>query len=591
MRKLQSLLICSSVVGFALSSAQHSLAYNGVTHARMAELAVRAMNASKAGHSDIPVPADEQELFATYLAAIAHAPSKLELLRAGLPLRQGDGALVTDESYPFDGSAGKECVVRRDETRDLTQIEAFRVIDLYPYRPQYEADACGLLVPKEDEEKPDDYEDPDAEAGYNKRPLEIVMGIHAKGADYHQHDTELWLRPTNSFFVQNYLELTSNLWETVGGSFLAPIMCFGRLLTGNTCDLNAGYDVMEDANPIEALQAWVPGVYEHRNALYNTFWHFIAVDAVRQSHNNPRGLLYEHAGPRVESSMGELVNKPGAIDLAIIAVSDITGASVHVDGSNGVAQFGQFDDDHRPWHDWQAHTIGHLEFSPIQNMAAYGWERFLSEGAQSAGPLTWPLHALGDASAPHHIAGTSSWGHRPFENFVDHNADIFFPRGGAAQREQLQRIVLTGFWAWKLLRSGVGAKGLTVELATWAKTQMEGQWAYEDVSSIVEASKYVAGVVVPVEDADKKAEQRSEELYAANVFSNPANILTTRGLLEASAGAILGLLTEASAHVGSPPRADIDCPGGTFFSPAYESGPGCDDRSSSPPPKDELVIK
>ena len=71
---------------------------------------------------------------------------------------------------------------------------------------------------------------------------------------------------------------------------------------------------------------------------------------------------------------------------------------------------------------WQFTTLGHTTFEPVDNLAYYGWRRFRDgvpgEGIEKhrVSNMAWPLHAIGDATVPMHVAATSSWGHRPFED-------------------------------------------------------------------------------------------------------------------------------------------------------------------------------
>jgi len=67
-------------------------------------------------------------------------------------------------------------------------------------------------------------------------------------------------------------------------------------------------------------------------------------------------------------------------------------------------------------------TLGHVEFSTLDNLAEYGWANFATNPT-TAQYLMYPLHALGDAAEPHHAAGTTSWGHRPYEDAVDNLLD------------------------------------------------------------------------------------------------------------------------------------------------------------------------
>jgi len=67
-------------------------------------------------------------------------------------------------------------------------------------------------------------------------------------------------------------------------------------------------------------------------------------------------------------------------------------------------------------------------------------------GYSDAKGLAWPLHAIGDVCAPHHVVGTTSWGHRPFEEIVDHHEPSFIPEFDTDDAgTQLRSIVMKGF--------------------------------------------------------------------------------------------------------------------------------------------------
>ena len=58
--------------------------------------------------------------------------------------------------------------------------------------------------------------------------------------------------------------------------------------------------------------------------------------------------------------------------------------------------------------DWQFTTIAHTPFEPVNNMAWFGWTHFRDEQIHPVRMLGWPLHAIGDATVPHHVTGTSA---------------------------------------------------------------------------------------------------------------------------------------------------------------------------------------
>jgi len=88
---------------------------------------------------------------------------------------------------------------------------------------------------------------------------------------------------------------------------------------------------------------------------------------------------------------------------------------------------------HRSSNAWEAHSFPHTQFTPVDNLAMFGWQQFEARDATSgsfpapgvaASPSSaakrfgWPLHAIGDATVPMHVTNTAGWGHRPYEDAV-----------------------------------------------------------------------------------------------------------------------------------------------------------------------------
>src|SRR5687768_2262778 len=424
-------LLLSLLIGawWFASGARTARAYNPDTHSRLAELAVRTM--SEIDHGALPVPPGEAALFAQYLAAIQGAPDKLLLLRTGLPRRQGDGSSIEEGRYPFGDNHGV-CALYDDaqDTLDLTKVEQFRIMDLR-YLPVPE-DSCQLIPALRGNADvdnlrfgPDDR--PVDASALQRRVLELTLGVHAVATDNHLHDTTLWFRPTNAGVTPLGIgvEASSRIWNAGVGTLLLPFVCVYNAVFGDGCDFDDSYDLARQYNPVDYIQGWIPGIGNIQESDYTTLWHFLHVDDPFPEYNDVRGMRHERAGPSMV---------PGAVDVVITAATFASGLSLKARSSNGTTQYGQYDRVHRTWQQWQAHPIGVTEFSPIQHLARYGWERFLDGGAVNSGHLAWPLHALGDAAAPHHLVGTTGWGHRPFEDLVDHDQEDFLPaRSASAQ--------------------------------------------------------------------------------------------------------------------------------------------------------------
>jgi hypothetical protein len=566
-------LLLSLLVGLwcLAGNAATARAYNSDTHSRLAELAVRSM--SEIDHARLPVPPGEGALFAQYLAAIQGAPEKLVLLRTGLPRRQGDGTSIeSGGAYPFgDNHSACELYGDDEDTLDLMKVEEFRILDLR-YLPVPE-NSCQLVPALRGRAEVDNLEfdaegipvDPGA---LQRRVLELTLGVHGIAVDHHLHDTTLWFRPTNAGVspVGIGVEASSRIWDAGVGTLLLPFVCFYNAVFEDGCDFDDSYDLARQYNPVDYIQGWFPGIGNIQESDYTTLWHFLHVDDPDPEFNDVRGMRHERAGPSMV---------PGAVDVVITAATFASGMSLKARSANGTTQYGQYDRVHRTWQQWQAHPIGVTEFSPIQHLARYGWERFIDGGAVNSGHLAWPLHALGDAAAPHHVVGTTAWGHRPFEDLVDHDQEDFLPsRSASAQTQQLERVALKGFHWWKLFRTNQDVSSLVVELAldTRDKVLDQDDWAYFDPASTL---YHTAGAGA------------GEALYDFAVMDDGVRE-ATQDILEESSGAQLAFLAVAATHVGSgPPRADVDCPTGQTFS-VQLSQPGCTATPSPAPPRESI---
>ena len=145
-------------------------------------------------------------------------------------------------------------------------------------------------------------------------------------------------------------------------------------------------------------------------------WHFIHVDGDGAHYNDTRGLLYEEAGP----------SYPGAIDSTTTAGADSTGLSLKAGASDGDDFYGEYDKD-RGDPAWQAYSVGHLEFSPVDNLAQFGWDkRYVAGGKISAAGLAWLLrHRRRGSASPRR--GHLELGSPPLRGLRGSNLDFMLP--------------------------------------------------------------------------------------------------------------------------------------------------------------------
>ncbi|HVJ18559.1 MAG TPA: hypothetical protein VM686_24230, partial [Polyangiaceae bacterium] len=173
-----------------------------------------------------------------------------------------------------------------------------------------------------------------------------------------------------------------------------------------------------------------------------------------------------------------------------------------------------------------------------------------------------------------HVVGTTSWGHRPFEEIVDHHEPSFIPEFDTDDAgTQLRSIVMKGFSWWLQFRQGEDMEALVEALAqqTRDKVAAEGDWAYQDWASVVWQTYNAAGT------SNRAAEAQ---------YDTSGHLDDIRELLEDAAGASLAVLTVAASKAATNPMGDIKCPAGTEFQldPAHYDNPAPHGRCSAPPP-------
>jgi len=270
----------------------------------------------------------------------------------------------------------------------------------------------------------------------------LMLGWLAKSGDDHTHDTVFesgWVAfAVIAVVIVAALVIAGVLGVAFFGALLAVIciaailFCLIGIFDGDGCGngvINGFTKVIEAAHaPITALDDNVPeldGIIPRGGDIssdqYTGMWHFInAKPFGSNSYDDRQGLYYDEAGPSPVPGFAF----PGQFDLMIQAGLDLGDLHIGYDESDGPHHYEirgandtHQDSDHRSWAKWQGPTGAHLQFSPLDNFGFYGWSNFLS--TKNGYWLSWPIHALGDATVPMHVTGTTSWGHRPYEDSLD----------------------------------------------------------------------------------------------------------------------------------------------------------------------------
>lgn len=286
-----------------------------------------------------------------------------------------------------------------------------------------------------------------------------VLGMWAASVDNEFDDTHLWYRLTSVAGLGELEKVIDDAIDKGLGSLLIPFVCAWDCVFNSCddCDKDAK-DIADNANPIDDVIGLIPGVGDTSGEDYVGVWHFINMNPGRSNeYDDHEGELWEEGGPN---------GVPSAEEIVLMAYFDTVGFSLHYEPSNGPKRYqitgaddGLPDTRMRSEAQWQFATLGHTAFEPVDNLAYYGWRRF-RDGVPEEGIekhrvsfMGWPLHAIGDATVPMHVAGTSSWGHRPFE---DAQMEIWSKlrmerEPQAAQFELITRVVQAAFENWRFI--------------------------------------------------------------------------------------------------------------------------------------------
>lgn len=199
---------------------------------------------------------------------------------------------------------------------------------------------------------------------------------------------------------------------------LAPFICLAEVFAGNpdSCWAHA-QDAADTLNPLDEIEGLFPGIGDISGDSSTGMWHHIqVVGGGDNEYDDHQGLLLSSAGPFASMDM---------IDLGLLVGMDVAGLSIDYEDSRGPKRYESPGGDglpptvHRSKAEWQFTTVSHTPFEPVDNLGQWGWNRYFENQDHLVADLGYPLHALGDATVPMHVAGTPAWGHRPFEDAAD----------------------------------------------------------------------------------------------------------------------------------------------------------------------------
>jgi hypothetical protein len=405
----------------------------------------------------------------------------------------------------------------------------------------------------------------------------FVLGWHAGGADLVVGDGNMLLKPMNSAIVAGIRETGTKLGNASVAIMLIPLYCVARWFTGHSCDPDRVMQFTNDASDffqdridyINPLNWWHPIKFEVNEA--RALWQF--ANTFRDGdgeYNFLPGMNYLYAGP----------TSPGAIDYGIMIASEMSsisegvavgataavglplggwpGGTMTVDANNntGVSTYAKFDEKTRSEQAWERKPMHTTEYSSLDKLAAWGWKEFLDKPGHSA-PLGWPIHALGDASNPQHLAGTTGWGHRPFEDVL--GAHAAWMRVADYKDDTQRAAVMSAAYKWWLLLNKCAEPDVGKLVRTLARENhnlLGNDWPYNDASSSLYAALDLLGQ--NTEPAVKMVREITRGGKDVIELMRPS--------IQNSLGAITALLTCASLGVnslGDDPNAA--CPTGMTY--------------------------
>ncbi len=414
----------------AAGVAAPAAAHNSIVHRDMTERAYEVLLAVAAGEFD-----DDQipDLPAFKLAA-AEAVRKLEDLPSGLPpprqARCADPAAikVVGSADPNWGSF---------ENMALGAVP-------YPIKTTYATgNDCGV----DGDWRPGAFFD--GINGANGGPRDrtgVILGFWAHQPDDEVDDWHIFGRTSNVAglsVIKSYLEAAlgatgGTVWVTVrcAVTCLADAATLGIVGDCKECLEDAVAEAKKTVHEgLTTIDGVFPGVADHTSAdFYTGMGHHLNVRPATSegpwklhpdAYDDLPGLLVENAGP---------VGIPDGVEFLAMGAADGLGLTVHYGPSLGPDRYettgaadAHPDSVHRGEAEWEWLAFPHTPFTPLDNLAFYGWREFRDDEKHAAPPLGWPLHAFGDAIVPMHVTGTFGWGHRPYEDAFESCLTEYLP--------------------------------------------------------------------------------------------------------------------------------------------------------------------
>jgi len=298
----------------------------------------------------------------------------------------------------------------------------------------------------------------------------VVLGFWTQAVDDELNDFHMWIRPSNILFLSVVKEYLEKALGVTLGTVWITVKCFtscaaSALTAGIVGDCKKCLDdAIKEAKSashdvVTEIDGLAPGFGDITGSLYVGMGHHVNVSQAANSivsdlkgnynhYDDQPGMLTENAGPN---------GLPGNIEVLSMAGADLIGMSVHYDLSLGPKRYEvtEGNDFHpnsidRSDDDWQYLSWPHIPFTPLDNLAWFGWKQFRDNPQSNAKYLGWPLHAIGDATVPMHVTGTFAHGHRPYEDAIENQRqELLYGDGSSALVRRRLRLIMSQALLWR----------------------------------------------------------------------------------------------------------------------------------------------
>jgi hypothetical protein len=555
------------VLSIALCS-RGAFAHNYTVHRDMTDLAYEIMliasqDSVKSEHDRLisfrPQGVDSAE-WESFLQDVSHATHRLRGMKDGLGAsKQASCSQKLDGAKPADQNWAKNQVlsdVQFPVALDHMTGNDCGVLYNYCVQGAFSKNKCvGGIYAENNAPPPNGHIDFTGE----------ILGFWAADIDDHTWDTHLFIKPTSIAGIGD-LEAEADDLATKGLEIpLIPLFCLVECIFGDCgdCDKDA-HDFADSVNPTDEILGMLPGCdafdfCDIHGLDYVGVWHFIGLQTgANNDFDDHSGYQMDNGGP---------FGAPDPFVTGVIWFTDNLGFTLNYSKSDGPKQYqiGSGQDFHRDTKmrsrsKWMFPTFPHLIFEPVDNLGKYGWDQFQPSLAEASREpdhgvkaLSWPLHALGDATVPMHVVNTSGWGHRPFEDSIEDA----WPRliyltedsseaaqARSQQIEQAKRILRKAYtWRksildWRTAHPGnnnnLPVRDLITAVAqetfNYAQSQTPTGWPYNPYLSLEYAAQ----------------EHASAPGKAALNYEDDASVDKARPLIENGSAAILAFLMSAA---------------------------------------------